>query len=457
MRRNPTYLPKSPRRRRRRIRYHVLIPFLLLCGLLVYAPFGIYQTFFKKTPVDTQYTVCGLTSKESKALLMNTNSDQGIIEVKDHLFYAEHLGLYANPYEKGVSDPLVNRSILFRNLCTQEDELEESFVYLMGMELDKKIPLYELTPGYYEVLVSSLMKEERVFMSEIVEDEFYTITRNGKNYKITLMANPKMYYPDDEEFLLDRPYLYVEVKEDVLPADYYDVIVDAGHNTNDLGPIVERGHGANGLVESEENLKASLIIKEELEKAGLKVKLTREGDEVVDTYDVGGRVEMVFKHRAKYYISSHLNALDDKRVSGSEVFYSSYTSSTLAESVLSALITKTDLKASGNIGKGNPIPSVLPTSRIRGYDDLMMIREPGGRALGAGEISELAQTKNGPFIQGTNYGAQAILIEYVYISNTNDANKWKKNYDAYARAAASGIIDYLKLDINAHLAEEKKP
>ena len=440
MSRGPRYIPKK---RKRRVRYKVLIPFLALCALLIYSPFAVYSTFFKKQPVDTAYTVCGLNVKKSKELLMNVSDEEGTYEIKDHVYYGEHMGLYANTYQKGADDPLLNKSITFKNICN-----EESYVYMMGSELDKKIPLYELTPGYYEVYVSSLMKNERMYYDKEINDVFYTITRNGVNHKISLIANTKMYYTEDENFLLERPYLFVEVKQETLPEDYYDIIIDAGHNSNDEGPIVERGHGANGLVEAEENLKVSEVLKQEFEAAGLKVKMVREGDEVVDTYGVGGRVENVYKHHAKYYISSHLNAINDTRVSGSEVFYSSYASSTLAESVLNALVSETDLKASGNIGKGNPIPSVLPTTRIRGYDDYMMIRESGGRALGAGEFSELAITKNAPFIKDTNYGAQAILIEYVYITNKNDAAKWKKNYTEYGKAAAKGIIDYLRLDIN---------
>ncbi len=440
MSRKPTYLPKK--RRRRKVRYQVLIPFLILCALVLYAPFAAYQTFWKKKPVDTSYAVCELTPKKSKELLAKQPEQEQVYEIQDHVFYGEHLGLYANPYEKGAADPLVNKSISFRNLCT-----DESFVYMIGSDLDKKIPLYELTKGIYEVYISSLMKEDRIYSSEPLLDSFYTITRGGINHKITLIANQKLFYEDDPEFALDRPYLFVEVKEEALPEDYYDIIVDPGHNSYDEGPLVERGHAQNGLIEAEENMKASLVMKEALEAAGLKVKLAREGDAVVNTYGAGGRVEMVFKHHAKYYISNHLNSADAKSAKGSEVFYSSYTSSTLADSILQAITSDSTLKA---VGKSVKSPRTKDGNKAikAGYDGYMMIREPGGLGLGAGELSEKAQTENAPFITGTNYGAQAVLIEYLYMSNADEAKKWKANYEGYVKAAAQGIIDYLKLDIN---------
>ena len=150
----------------------------------------------------------------------------------------------------------------------------------------------------------------------------------------------------------------------------------------------------------------------------------------------------------RLYISNHLNALDDKRVHGSEVMYSSYASSVLAETILNSIVDNSDLVISGNIGYGNAIPSVLPCKRTdEGYDAMMMLREPGGKALSAGNISELAQTQNKPFIEGKSYGAQAILIEYLYLSNQQDAERWANNYELYATLAAQGVIDYLKLDL----------
>ncbi|MBR3692985.1 MAG: N-acetylmuramoyl-L-alanine amidase [Erysipelotrichales bacterium] len=438
--------PQYVRRGRRRIRWYILIPLIvILLGLLIGGGFLIKNIFFPKEKIK-EYSFCNYTVEESKAILSNPNNEEGDYQVKDYLLYGESLGVYAEEYVMGGKDPLYNKSIMLRNLCTGSE-----FVYLLGSEVDKQILIYELPVGVYEVYVSSLIKDERMFMEEEVLDSFYTVTRGGINHKVTLIADDNYFYPDSEdasELTLEKPYVFLEVTEEELPENVYDILIDPGHYTNDYGPIVEKGHAANGLIESDETLKAALVMEKVFTDAGLKVKLIRYGDELVDTYGEGGRVWQVFDGQAKYYISNHLNALDDKSVDGTEVMYSSYASSVLAETVLNKIVDNSDLEISGNIGYGNKIPSVLPCKRTdEGYDAMMMLREPGGKALGAGNISELARTQNKPFMEGKSYGAQAILIEYLYMSNASDAEKWKNNYELYATLATQGIIDYLKLDL----------
>lgn len=435
----PTYV----RRRRRRIRYHVLIPLIVVLFALGFGSVYVVMSLLNPEPKIEEYALCSYTVKESKEILTTVNNEEGEYVITDYLLYGESLGLFADTYEMGQKDALYNKNIMFRNLCTGSE-----FVYLLGSEVDKQIPIYELPVGVYEVFVSSLLKNERIYMPEEVNESFYTVTRGGINHKVTLIADDNYFYPDVEELNLEKPYLFVEVTQESLPDEYYDILIDPGHYTNDYGPIVERGHAANGLVESEETYKAAVEMARVLSEAGLKVKLVRDDENIVDTYGEGGRVWQVYNTKAKYYISNHLNALDDKRVHGTEVMYSSYASSVLAETVLRKIVDNSDLVISGNIGYNNPIPSVLPCKRTAaGYDNMMMLREPGGKALGAGEISELAQTLNKPFIEGKSYGAQAILIEYLYMSNSSDAAKWKENYKQYASLAAQGIIDYLKLDL----------
>ena len=118
---------------------------------------------------------------------------------------------------------------------------------------------------------------------------------------------------------------------------------------------------------------------------------------------------------------------------------------------LNSLVDNTILVASGNIGGGNIIPSVI-TSTVststykKPFDGFMMIREPGGKGTCAGQLSEAAIEYNGPFLEGVNYGANALLVEYIYMTNKNDAANWDANYESYGKAVAQGIIDYLKLD-----------
>lgn len=444
----PNYIGKK---RRRRIKKTPLILIaVLLLGLISFGGYNVLIQFLNREPSIIEYKLGSLNVKESKEILSKTNNEDGEYQIVDYQLYGESLGLYTTEYNKDNKDELVNKSVMLRNM-----ENQETLFYLLTSDIDKQIPIYELMPGVYEVFVSSVLKDERIYMPTKTYDEFYTITRNNKNYKVKFVADTNYFYPHDETMTLDKNYLYLVVEEAQLPDDYYDILIDPGHHTYDYGPILERGHAANGLIEAEETLKAAQVMAQELSAAGLKVKLVREdNDVVVDTYGADGRIGQVFKSQAHYYISNHLNSLNDKSVHGTEVYYSSYASSTLAETVLNSIVENTDLVASGYIGNGNSIPSVVPDRRILSsrtntyHDSYMMIREPGGRSTGAGERSDEAYEKNYPLIQGTHYGAQAILIEYLYISNSSDATKWKENYAEYAKAASQGIIEYLKLDIN---------
>ncbi len=103
------------------------------------------------------------------------------------------------------------------------------------------------------------------------------------------------------------------------------IYLDPGHGGVDPGSVV------GDILEKDINLQISIYLKEELEKYGAKVYLTREGD-----YDLGkpnatyrkksdfdGRIKRINESRADLYLSIHLNVLADSRYSGAQVFYDS--------------------------------------------------------------------------------------------------------------------------------------
>lgn len=100
-------------------------------------------------------------------------------------------------------------------------------------------------------------------------------------------------------------------------------IVDAGHGGVDPGTVVGE------IYEKDINLKISFSLKSELEKLGATVYLTREGDYDLGTPSSSRRKKSDFDHRisyinhskADYFISIHLNYLEDSSYSGPQVFY----------------------------------------------------------------------------------------------------------------------------------------
>ncbi|MFH1901741.1 MAG: N-acetylmuramoyl-L-alanine amidase [Candidatus Omnitrophota bacterium] len=90
------------------------------------------------------------------------------------------------------------------------------------------------------------------------------------------------------------------------------IVIDPGHGGKDPGAI-----SRYGLKEKDLNLKVSKYLKEELEKRGFKVVLTRSQD----TYlSLESRVGVAKKYSADLFISIHANSNRSRKVRGVEVY-----------------------------------------------------------------------------------------------------------------------------------------
>ena len=87
----------------------------------------------------------------------------------------------------------------------------------------------------------------------------------------------------NEEEWNDIKYWTITIEETKLPDDVYDIVIDPGHVGIDTGASNGNYH------ESKYTLEYGLALKEALEDAGLKVKLTREDNVKIDHYGVGSR------------------------------------------------------------------------------------------------------------------------------------------------------------------------
>ena len=121
---------------------------------------------------------------------------------------------------------------------------------------------------------------------------YYTITKDKKNNKI------------DIQFI--NGYMEINVVKSKLPKEVYDVVIDPGHGGSDTGA---RGSGYD---EADLNLEYGKKVKFELEKLGLKVKITRDGAEPADSfgkstvYAENGRVNIVRCFKGKICIFNSL-------------------------------------------------------------------------------------------------------------------------------------------------------
>ena len=110
-----------------------------------------------------------------------------------------------------------------------------------------------------------------------------------------------------------------------LPLSHLVFVIDPGHGGVDPGSVVE------GIYEKDINLKISQALKNELQLLGASVYMTREGDYDLSypgaylrkKSDFDARVKFIHEKRPDYYLSIHLNYLDNSNYYGPQVFYSS--------------------------------------------------------------------------------------------------------------------------------------
>lgn len=101
------------------------------------------------------------------------------------------------------------------------------------------------------------------------------------------------------------------------------IVLDAGHGGKD------RGTSVNDIYESDINLSLVLKLKNVLNKHGVDVLLTRDGDYDLSSPNVSrrkksdfdNRISLINNSRADLYLSIHINYLVDSRYYGAQVFY----------------------------------------------------------------------------------------------------------------------------------------
>lgn len=100
------------------------------------------------------------------------------------------------------------------------------------------------------------------------------------------------------------------------------IVIDPGHGGKDPGTVFGE------IYEKNINLKISLELEKELSKLGATVLLTREGDYDLSNAnaiwrkksDFDNRIKIINENSADFYLSIHLNYLNDSYYSGIQVF-----------------------------------------------------------------------------------------------------------------------------------------
>lgn len=177
-----------------------------------------------------------------------------------------------------------------------------------------------------------------------------------------------------------------------------ELMIDPGHGGSDPGAV------GNGIIEKEYTLKISQYMCDRLTALGVKVRMTRYKDESVDSTQ---RAAIVKNSGAKYCISNHINAAPSAQAIGAEVIHSIHNVGALAN-----VITR-KLRDAGQRLRPNPYYS---KSNEAGSDYYFMHRLTGN--------------------------VQTNIVEYGFLSNKEDAERIKANWQKYAEAVVEAYCIY---------------
>lgn len=428
--------PKAVSRRQRKLKLKYIIPSIILALLLVYMTGSLLWPDGTEKPLVK--TICEFNGQQSREKVSASHSP--ITQINDYFVYGETLNIFNSEYVLGKKDLFIGKTVILINLCTGLER-----VYMLESTVDGQIPMEDLEEGFYEVFVMINLQRHRVVSSDIFIDTFTTIRRNETFNNIDIIADRYLLENDTEgDPTMDKNYLFLHVHK-ALEEDEnnYDIVIDPGHLNKDLG-YTDFGYRVNDVIEANELLKMALLLKSEFEQYGLKVRLTREGDEIINTYNIDGRLHRAYLSNAKYYIEVQAVGAGNSSVTGMQVVYSSFASPRLPSAVFRYLIDNTDLKSTGIRGTGS-IPGVVPSGRTDGFDGRMVIRESGGIALSAGNFSQKARDENYSFAGESRLGMHTVTIEYMYITHAPSVVQWNSQIENYARATAEGYANYLNL------------
>ncbi len=189
------------------------------------------------------------------------------------------------------------------------------------------------------------------------------------------------------------------------------VCVDPGHGGDDTGAI-----GVSGTKEKDVNLAISLLLADDLRKAGLRVMMTREDDKTLNLHD---RPAWANAAQASLFVSVHNNAAGDPEANGTESFYWGTPEQWSAEGkLLAEAIQRNLIKALGSTDRG---------AKTHWYNLVVLAETEMTAALA--EVGFL-----------TNAAEEAKLITAAY-------------QQAAAQGIANGVLEYLKWSTTVYSTE----
>lgn len=406
-------------------------------------------------------------NKETKILTddLFENVQSELVNVNKYLVYGTHLNIYGKLNLDLTNSKIDEVKLVLKDI--QGDELEfivnykvdtSSITFNTADKINEGINLEGIPKGKYYILLKTISSSKVSYYlldntTKYNNIEYYTITKDHHNNKIDIYSG---------DYLLDGlivPYMCMKIEPHKSLHNIYDIVIDPGHGGNDAGAV-------NGKYkESDVTLEYSILLKTQLEKLGLKVKLIRTDDSYVEAYGEEGRAVVPNKVKAKYVFSIHLNSTPYVMKKGGVEIYAPSNSNLYFAKMIADNIVKTANTAyspneinkveagvyvrnftSQEIAEVNDYARNLKFSKYNitiQTPYMFMIRETGGIATNAyidGRNKDYGVNK----YYNSNIGVEGYLLELGFMTNKNDLYNLINNKGNYVKAITKSIEQYLK-------------
>ena len=379
--------------------------------------------------------------------LLNVIGDKSV-SINTFTIYGKYLNL------KGTLPNTDNKyNITLKN---NEEEItisteNEGNSFYTSKYINSGINLDKLKLGNYLLLLCDDNEQKTCYhldnKTEYHDNKYYTMTKDKKNNLITFT----------EKEYNDHNYWEISIKEEKLPDDIYDIVIDPGHGGIDTGASNGKYH------ESNFTLSYALKLKEVLEEEGLKVKLTREKDEKIDFYGQGTRTGIPYEVKAKLMLSIHLNSSNYKNQNGVEIYKAYQDNNDFAKVLADNIVTHASTTYSVNpmnkvingvymrVYSKADKDSIKTEAKKYGYEPYVVgddvtyyyfIREAGGIMTKAFSDGRNPKYKENIY-RNYNQAVESYLCELGYISSNTDLKNVINNQEGYIKGLKESVLSYV--------------
>lgn len=396
------------------------------------------------------------------------------VSISEYYIYGDSLNIVGNVKDvdtnyKNVDLVLYNGEFISFEITVKKDITNLSFY--VTEELNDGLYIDDIPVGEYPMFLRFTYEDENEEGEEVTSYKYYVLDNDTEYDNVTYYTVST--YNNMITINSDNDYgtMMFKVNENN-ESEIYDVVIDPGHGGEDGGAAV------GDDIEADLSFAIGELVKNDLEEAGYKVKLTREENQFtkaeyfeeynVEGVDYTGRAVIPQEVHAKYVLSLHMNSSTASYVKGLEIYTSDNINYDFAELLVDSIkegggmdtSSNTTHRISDGIYVHNFSESEIKAAKDRydrlGYKHyepttksnyLYMIRETGGYMTGAYvDDSNPSNIGVNPYYN-SNIGVETYLLEMGYLTNSGDLDKIKNSKEDYAKAIAKAMIMELKREV----------